>query len=603
MSRGKDLFGFPGAIPLLLPLSLFQRVDEPLIDQILSFLLEEGLQIAHVLRGLAERGRVIFLFDGLDEVGGPLPRRILAGLLQDLRRVFPACALIATSRIVGYQDAPLEGEVFEVVPLSDQGIQAFLVRWCELYEQEIQGRTAQAKQRGQQRGLRLGSDVLGHPPLLELVRTPLMLTVLALVDRNGLRLPEHRIELYEHAFRVLVERWNRVRGLGQTAEGTPVTLADALRLLGPVALRMIERDERILARGELESLLGEILTEKRLRGVRSVAEVIELFKTNLGLLVEQGPEIFAFLHLTIAEYLAAKELVRTRRLLLLARDKHKLFRPEWREVILLGAGELGFVRADDEALDELVMAVVRSSSKGARPTPRVPWLLAGFLADDPCLSERGADAIVDALIPGWWFEKRYTPRSLEEVASSALSFLEDRLRTSRFRERIHRSLRRSYAQGLPGGAARLWARSHGIFALTQICLLVGIDWGKHALQCLREMPAGSDIDVILRLEFSRENPGRVVAVATSRHLFRLPAASRPLCRMVCDDEERWEQSLWELEAVRETDTEVWLRLPPSWEARARWSFLSVSLSPGQWQQLGASGESEEDPGVAREDGG
>lgn len=516
------------SLPLLIPLAALQRTDLSLLEQIISFLLSEKQPAAHIVHTQAQEGRVLFLLDGLDEVGSLSQRAFVARAIEGLREQFPGCKVVVTSRIVGYADAPLQGEPFELAPLQDEQIRDFLTRWCELYAQELFGHDPQARAKGRLDGLQLARDVLDHPSLVELVRTPLLLTVLALVHRAGLRLPEHRIELYEHAFRVLVERWNQVRSLARSSAAAPVTMADALRLLGPVALSMIEQNERVLSQSRLAALLERILADNRLRGFRSPEEIIDLFKTNLGLLVEQGPDLFGFLHLTLAEYLASKELVRTRKLLPLVRDKHKLFRPEWREVVLLGAGDLGLIRADDVALDELVSSMVRSAEKGGRPTPNVPWLLAGFLADDPGLSSSSAQAIVRALIPGWWFEKKYTPRNLEEVILSAAVLFQDRLRTSRHRSLLIDGLRDAYGGGLPSSSISLWARSQALQIAVPLFSLLDIDWGPLLLQIARKTPKGKQ----LQWPASAKRIRKRWCIAFSSALLTLAPSERPVCRLL-----------------------------------------------------------------------
>jgi hypothetical protein len=526
--KSATLFGRTGVFPLLIPLTVLRAVDQLPEEQIVHYLLGEKLSVAHLFASLAAAGRVVFLLDGLDEAGDLHQRVFVGALVQKLRVKFPDCPVIITSRVVGYLDAPLDGTHFELAPLDDQQIRRFLIRWCELYNQELFGQNDQARQRGRQEGQTLAREVLAHPSLQDLVRTPLLLTVLALVHRSGLRLPDHRIELYEHAFRVLVERWNHVRSLVKTTTVAPVNMADALRLLGPVALDMLERNERVLHQESLEALLQKPLQENRLRGFRDAGEIIDLFKTNLGLLTEQGPGVFAFLHLTLAEYLAAKELVRSRKLLPLGKDKNKVFRPEWREVVLLGAADLGLVRADDAALDELVFAIVRSASKGGRPTANVPWLLAGLLVDDPCLSEPAARAVVSALIPGWWFEKKYTPRSLSDVAFAAETMIRERLQSSRHREKLLDALRASYRDGLSPGSLKLWANSRAINSLVGLFGILGLDWGIPVLQIIRTMPTTKTLIVSCRWRLRNKVP----CVDFSQVLFEMSPDMRPDCQMV-----------------------------------------------------------------------
>jgi len=401
--------GHPRPFPLFISLAAFlQRSPlRGLIDYISDWLLLQRQPAAHLLPTLIQQGRVLFLLDGLDE-GDERSRLRLVDTIQHLIAAAPACRFIVTSRVSGYSDAPLQGDHLILAPFDDSAIQGFLVRWCELYELQLRGDSELARQQGKQQGQLLAQEILGHPRLLELARTPLLLTVLALVQRAGLQIPDHRVELYDHALRILVERWNRTRSLAPGPAQPPLKTADAARLLGPVALAMIEQGARTISTRQLRTLLDTSILRGTIKGVGSADEAIDLFKKSLGLLVEQGPEVFAFLHLTLAEYLAARELIRTGKLEELATSPREAFLPEWRESLLLAAGELGLLRADDDRLGRLIDALCQSASRRkGTPSPAVPALLVGLLLDDPSLSQQSAEQIIQELVPKWWFQRKY----------------------------------------------------------------------------------------------------------------------------------------------------------------------------------------------------
>jgi predicted NACHT family NTPase len=331
----------------------------------------------------------------------------VAAAVRELGQRAPGCLIVATSRITGYTEAPLPGPHWELAPFSNDAIERFVIAWCELYARELHGATGAA--RGRQEGQRLAQDIRSNPQVRALAKNPLLLTVLAIVHRAGVRLPDHRVELYSHATQVLVERWNQVRSMAGTGAVIPIKTSDAVRLLGPVALEMVRTGTRgAIPEDSLRRSLDRTLESGRLRTLTSADEAIQLFQHSLGLLVEQGPGTYAFMHLTLAEYFAARELVRGNEFEKLAGDPKAAFSAEWREIILLAAGELGVIRADDTRLEHLVDTLIDSAGRRrGKPSPVVPSLLAGLLADDPSLSQRSARAIIDTLIPTWWFEQDY----------------------------------------------------------------------------------------------------------------------------------------------------------------------------------------------------
>jgi hypothetical protein len=397
------LLGVERPLPVLVPLAAYAAAagGRSLAEYALDGLLRTAPLAAHAFaRAFSER-RVVFLLDGLDEVGTDVGRRRCAEAIASLTAAYAGGPIVVTCRVAGWAESALpEAHVFTLRPLDEAQIRAFLTAWCGLYAVETGGR----RDEGEQRGGELASEVLANPSLRQLAESPLLLTVLAVVQRAGLRLPDHRVELYEHAITVLVERWNQVRSLAGPGGAVPIRAVDALRLLGPVALELVRRGERAsIDRESLRAHIAAVLARGHVRGLTDADEVIDVFRRSIGLLVEQAPDRFGFLHLTFVEAFAARELVRSGELEALVADPDRVFREEWREVVLLAAGELGLLRADDRRLDALVGRIVFSAhSDAARNMGSVPSLLTGLLADDPGLSDASADALVTEVLEHWW---------------------------------------------------------------------------------------------------------------------------------------------------------------------------------------------------------
>jgi len=424
-------WGDAATLPLLAPLSVYARdgLNRDLLDHIRDQLLAEGLALGHCLEPLARAGRACFLLDGLDEGGDAATRKVVVRAVQALAARFPTCPFLVTSRITGFDEAPLSWPRLQVQPFNDDQVRAFLTGWLHLYAEERLGHTAEVRNRGTAEGRRLAEDVLRHPQVAALARSPLLLTVIAMVHRAGLRLPDHRVELYEHATRILVERWNRLRGLASDGRASPIKSADAVRMFGPVALATLQRGAiATIGEAELRASMDAALAGGRLRSVVDTDEALRIFKDDLGLLVEQGPGVWFFLHLTLAECYASWELVRSGGLEKLAADPVVAFQAHYREVLLLAAGTLGILRADDERLARLVHALIDSARRRpGRPSSVVPSLLAGLLADDPALSVETGQTLVDALVPTWWFDRAYGAKGYAAVAEEAAGTLGPRI--------------------------------------------------------------------------------------------------------------------------------------------------------------------------------
>ncbi len=405
-ARAETFLGKERPLPVLVSLSSLQHIhDRPLLDELEERLLELAPAAGHVLRRFAARGAALLLLDGLDEVGDGGLRRRARVRVDAFARAFPDVGLVVTSRPAGYEQAPIDLPALAIAPLSTSAIGTFLERWMRLHA--IERRGAAAAEEGAEEGRRLAADIAREPRVASLAQSPLLLTVIATIHRAGTRLPDQRVDLYAHATQVLVERWNALRSLSpDQGHASPLRAADAVRLLGPVGVSLVSGVGRgVVSEDALKSILARELRAGAVRGVGSADEAIAVFRQSLGLLVENAPGWFSFLHLTFVEYFAALELIRTGELERLVRDPARVFRSEWREVLLLAAGELGVVRADDARLRALVEAIVAQAASAPRGQKGVHPLLVGLLADDPALDEGSATALAESLVPRWWFDE------------------------------------------------------------------------------------------------------------------------------------------------------------------------------------------------------
>lgn len=401
-SSAESFVGQERPLPLYVPLAALRSVAQDIdVEQYaIDELLEAGLSAAHAVASEAIAGRVLFLLDGLDEVGDrafTLARQVEAIAFRYCR-----CAVVVTSRPSGFLEIAPAGIRVDVAALDDEQLTALLRTWCELYEIERAG--ADAAARGRREGEQLARDVLASPAVRELARTPLLATIVAIVHRSGVRLPEHRVELYEHMTRVLVERWNQLRSQRVDAP-PPVRVADAIRLLGPVALRLVQQGrDAAVDEDALRSLLQVELGRGSVRTFESADGAIATFRDSLGLLVEHSPRVYGFLHKTLGEFFAAHELLRTSELeRLLASGE--AFDSRWHEVILLALGLVGTVYANDRRLASCVEAsVVAARQRRPASGDDVPTLLGAVLTDDPDLTTELAKTIIGELVPTWWFD-------------------------------------------------------------------------------------------------------------------------------------------------------------------------------------------------------
>ncbi len=292
------------------------------------------------------QGRAIILLDGLDEVADPDLRRRVSRLVEAFTRAYANCRYVVTSRIVGYTGPARLGEAYTTTTVRDftlVDVERFLSNWHRLVAIGQMGPGPSAEAYAVEQTQQLVRAIEGNERIRELAINPLLLTVIAMVHRDRVKLPDRRAELYAEAVDVLLGKWEEAKGVTEVAilDGKPFDTGDKRLMLQHLALHLHEQQQKEIVADELRRWLGERFAEI-LGDKREVARVVDRFllviEERTGLFVARGEGVYAFSHLTFQEYLAA--------LAVASRDDYvtytlkRVAEPWWREVILLAAGYL-----------------------------------------------------------------------------------------------------------------------------------------------------------------------------------------------------------------------------------------------------------------------
>jgi formylglycine-generating enzyme required for sulfatase activity len=312
---------------------------------------------AAFFRARLQRGSCLVLLDGLDEAPGEAQRDNIARLIENAAGAYKKCRFVVTSRPQGL--APLERfEKVEIDALDREAIVTFLTHWARCL-----GREQNFLQE-------LIGSVDARPDIRRMAQNPVMLTALAVLQWNERRLPEQRAELYESILKWLARAREMRRGRERPDR--------CLELHGQLALAMQEwpggravQVESRLAAEKLEEL--PLATAQRFLA----DEVVDS-----GILVSRGNQV-RFWHLTFQEYLAARTIAgrpdeeqweRIRR-------ENRLYRPEWRETMLLLGGVLkGQGTAKVDGLFTRVLSLL-GNKPALADRARVVGLLGAILRD------------------------------------------------------------------------------------------------------------------------------------------------------------------------------------------------------------------------------
>lgn len=355
-------------LPILLPLAAYAHALQANSQLSLRDFLPEfykGMQEfpenpASLFYDALASGNALILLDGLDEVHEPSERSRIVHHVKNfyLNHRHSSNQFVITSRIVGYREAPLEAVgTFHLTLLdfSKEQISQFVENWCMTYEIAQSGDTPKAARDAEGEKNKLLKAIFGNPGVEKIAANPLLLTILALIHRQGTELPNRRAELYELYLTTLIKTWNRARSLAGLSVGS-MDDKETVKILAPLAYWMhAHRPSGTARRAELEREIARHFTERRKLSLedaeREASRFLDDVRQYSGLLAERGPDAYGFAHLTFEEYLAARHIVfqgqvnEQKSLELLRKNAYD---PAWREVILLALGYLGLIANEEE---------------------------------------------------------------------------------------------------------------------------------------------------------------------------------------------------------------------------------------------------------------
>lgn len=317
----------------------------------------------------------IVLMDGLDEVPDRAAREATVRLLENMTGAYKRCQFVVTTRPATYEGrGTLDGfRQVTVDSLSQESVRVFLTHWSSsMYPDD------RSSAEGHRDAL-LGA-LETHNEIARMASNPVMLTALAVVHWNEHRMPEQRADLYDSVLRWLSRAREQREGRAPAEE--------CLKLLGQVALAMQSQQRGRLTQVSrtwaAEVIAPQLLQISEPERLRQAELFLEQEEVDSGIVVSRGPDL-RFWHLTFQEYLAARSIAglpdREQQELLIG-DTDRLYRPEWREVVLLLAGTL-LVRQGAAKVDALLRAILENLGRQPKlaALARGVGLIGSVLAD------------------------------------------------------------------------------------------------------------------------------------------------------------------------------------------------------------------------------
>ena len=308
----KDLPLHP--IPILIELQTYMgNYNEKNCENFLDFL-EKGSGVIYQipqqeLHGKLEKGEAIVMFDGLDEVFDPTKREMVITDIHRFTNDYKKVRVIVTSRVIGYKPQRLRDAKFHHFMLQDldeEQIDNFITCWHDIiYENEeeetkkwIMGRLKQA--------------IKGFSAIKEIARNPLLLTMMAIMNRNQ-ELPKYKADLYQNSSELLlkwdVERALRREGIEQINLDS-IEIKDKQEILRRMANFMQENKEgksgNLISENDVERIIKEYLDFLGFKDAIIIARALvkELRNRNF-ILCSVGGGYYAFVHRAFLEYFCA----------------------------------------------------------------------------------------------------------------------------------------------------------------------------------------------------------------------------------------------------------------------------------------------------------
>ena len=348
-------------------------------------------------------GSAFILLDGMDEVASLAARLEIAQQIEAFAAsIPPENRLLVTSRIAGYREASLSNtfQKYNLRDMDDEQISQFVHQWCMATErfQTPDAAETDVCQRAERESKALLASIASSEGVRRLATNPLLLTILALIHRNGAHLPQHRVKLYELATQTLLSDWRLANAGG---EARTVKAWEAEEMLGPLAYHMHKYEPTgLIADAKARELLYQYHAAARGRKfydadiVEEVDDFLCRVREHSGLLVERAPGKYGFMHLTFEEYFAGRELISD-----FTQAAQKIYDvrhlPRWEEPV-----RLAIASERPKNADYLIRtAILAQKEKGKRspyqPSPYEKILHRDLLFAARCLSDcESADSIL-----------------------------------------------------------------------------------------------------------------------------------------------------------------------------------------------------------------
>lgn len=318
-------------IPVLIRLRDFVKDGREVLYALKPYL-EKFWQLSDS-ESLLKQGRVLVLLDGLDEVTGEDGKNI-TNEIKWFARHYPQVQVIVTCRTQSQESRFERFDYVEVAEFDKGQVRSFSEHWFKAVIGDELVRLRKAQEFLEQLFWE------SNKPIRDLAITPILLNLTCLVYHHTGKFYSKRSKLYEEAFELLLEWWDKSREIERDEIYRDLSAERKSKLLNYLAMKKFEQTQYVLfEQTEIEGYIAEFLEIKQ----RDSRAVLRAMEAQHGLLIERAQKVWSFSHLTFQEYFTAKWF---------AEDRadcqglaNHITEKRWREVFLLATGMMN--GADD----------------------------------------------------------------------------------------------------------------------------------------------------------------------------------------------------------------------------------------------------------------
>lgn len=151
-------------------------------------------------------GYILLIFDGLDELLDTRYRENMVYDIESFCTLYPSIPVIVTSRKIGYEEASLREDMFEIYEMTSFNrpqIQEYVEKWFSLdYDLSLNQRIEKARH-----------FMIESEKVSDLRSNSLMLSLMCNIYRQESYIPENRPKIYQKCAEMLFKKWDKHRGI------------------------------------------------------------------------------------------------------------------------------------------------------------------------------------------------------------------------------------------------------------------------------------------------------------------------------------------------------------------------------------------------------